>query len=222
MGITMNQYFYGFFTAICLSFSFVMFTASKSSDLGDITVNSIRVVDNQNGGFITTYNTLGELTTFIGGIEDGSGKIASYDNNKVQYSVRSVADKGRKQNEELLNRLRENEIRTISRENDIYEAQELISENNDLIFSNYDELSAEIDIRIELFRKKLEERESLIENAIDQLIKFEDDIKDNKSMIVENTQEIHQAFEAIMENTEFSRHTKETLTKRIMELYGPY
>ena len=218
----MNQYFYGFFTAICLSISFVMFTASKSSDLGDITVNSIRVVDNQNGGFITTYNRLGELTAFIGGIEDGSGKIASYDNNKVQYSIRSIADKDRKQNEELLNRLRENEIRTISRENDIYEAQELISENNDLIFSNYDELSAEIDIRIELFRKKLEEREDLIENAIDQLTKFEDDIKDNKSMIVENTQEIHQAFEAIMENTEFSRHTKETLTKRIMELYGPY
>ena len=218
----MNQYFYGFFTAICLSISFVMFTASKSSDLGDITVNSIRVVDNKNGGFITTYNRLGELTTFIGGIEDGSGKIASYDNNKVQYSIRSVADKDRKQNEELLNRLRENEIRTISRENDIYEAQELISENNDLIFSNYDELAAEIDIRIELFRKKLKEREDLIENAIDQLTKFEDDINDNKSMIVENTQEIHQAFEAIMENTEFSRHTRETLTKRIMELYGPY
>ena len=133
----MNQYFNGFFTAICLSISFVMFTASKSSDLGDITVNSIRVVDNQNGGFITTYNRLGELTTFTGGIEDGSGKIASYDKNKVQYSIRSVADKYRKQNEELLNRLRENEIRTISRENDIYEAQELISENNDLIFSNY-------------------------------------------------------------------------------------
>ena len=89
-----------------------------------------------------------------------------------------------------MNRLRENEIRTISRENDIYEAQELISENNDLIFSNYDELSAEIDIRIELFRKKLEEREELIENAIEQLIKFDDDIKDNKTMIVENTQEI--------------------------------
>ena len=218
----MNQYFYGFFTALCLSISLVMFMASKSSDLGDITVNSIRVVDNQNGGFITTYNRLGELTTFIGGIEDGSGKIASYDKNKVQYSIRSVEDKNRKQNEELLNRLRENEIRTISRENDIYEARELITENNDLIFSNYDELSAEIDIRIELFRKKLQEREDLIENAIDQLIKFEDDIKDNKSMIVENTQEIHQAFEAIMENTEFSRHTKETLTKRIMELYGPY
>ena len=83
-------------------------------------------------------------------------------------------------------------------------------------------MSAEIDIRIELFRKKLQEREDLIENAIDQLTKFEDDIKDTKSMIVENTQEIHQAFEAIMENTEFSRHTKETLTKRIMELYGPY
>ncbi len=218
----MKQYVHGFFTAICLSVSFVMFTASKNSDLGDITVNSIRVVNNQNGGFITTYNRLGELTSFIGEIEDGSGKIASYDKNKVQYSIRSVADNDRKQNEELLNRLRENEIRTISRESDIYEAQELISENNDLIYSNYDELSAEIDIRIELFRKKLEEREDLIEKAIDQLVKFEDDIKDNKTMIVENTQEIHQAFEAIMENTEFSRHTKETLTKRIMELYGPY
>ena len=110
----MNQYFHGFFTAIFLSISLVMFSASKSNDLGDITVNSIRVVDNQNGGFITTYNRSGELTTFIGGIEDGSGKIASYDNNKVQYSIRSVADKDRKQNEELLNRLRENEIRTIS------------------------------------------------------------------------------------------------------------
>ena len=33
---------------------------------------------------------------------------------------------------------------------------------------------------------------------------------------------IHQAFEAIMENTETLRHTKETLTKRLMELYGPY
>ena len=218
----MKQYIHGFFTAICLSVSLVMFTASKSNDLGDITVNSIRVVDNQNGGFITTYNRLGELTTFIGGIEDGSGKIASYDQNKVQYSIRGVADNDRKQNEEFLNRLRENEIRTISRESDIYEAQELISENNDLIYSNYDELSAEIDIRIELFRKKLEEREDLIEKAIDQLVKFEDDIKDNKTMIVENTQEIHQAFEAIMENTEFSRHAKETLTKRIMELYGPY
>ena len=53
----MNQYFYGFFTAICLSISFVMFTASKSSDLGDITVNSIRVVDNQNGGFIAVSYT---------------------------------------------------------------------------------------------------------------------------------------------------------------------
>ena len=95
-------------------------------------------------------------------------------------------------------------------------------ENNDLIYTHYDELSAEIDIRIELFRKKLDERESLIEKAIEQLSNFDDDIRDNKSMIVENTQEIHQAFEAIMENTESFRHTKETLTKRIMELYGPY
>ena len=123
---------------------------------------------------------------------------------------------------ELLNRIRENEIRTISRENDIHEAQELISENNDLIYSSYDELSAEIDERIELFRKKLEDRENIISKTVEQLLEFEDDVSDNKQMIVENTQEIHQAFEAIMENTELLRHTKETLTKRLMELYGPY
>ncbi len=139
-----------------------------------------------------------------------------------QYSIQSVADKDRKQNEELTNRVRENEIRTISRENDMYEAQELISENNDLIYSSYDELSAEIDQRIELFRKKLEEREEIIKNTVEKLAEYVDDVTDNKQMIVENTQEIHQAFEAIMENTETVRHTKETLTKRLLELYGPY
>ena len=218
----MKQYFSGFFTAICLSVSFVMFTASKNDNLGDITVNSIRVVDNQNGGFITTYNDQGEITTYIGSVEGGSGKVASYDKSNVQYSIQSVSDKDRKQNEELLNRVRENEIRTISRENDMYEAQELISENNDLIYSSYDELSAEIDQRIELFRKKLEEREEIIKITVEKLADYVDDVTDNKQMIVENTQEIHQAFEAIMENTETVRHTKETLTKRLLELYGPY
>ena len=46
--------------------------------------------------------------------------------------------------------------------------------------------------------------------------------KDNKSMIVENTQEIHQAFEAIMENTEFSRHTKETSISYEADEFHPY
>jgi len=218
----MKQYFSGFITAICLSISFIMFTASQSKNLGDITVNSIRVVDNENGGFITTYNEEGKITAYIGSIDDGGGKVAAYNKNNVQLSIQSLADSYTKQNKELLNRIRENEIRTISRENDIYEAQELISENNDLIYSSYDELSAEIDERIELFRKKLEDRENIISKTVEQLLEFEDDISDNKQMIVENTQEIHQAFEAIMENTELLRHTKETLTKRLMELYGPY
>ena len=218
----MKQYFSGFFTAICLSISFVMFTASKNDNLGDITVNSIKVIDGHNGGFITTYNDRGEITTYIGSVEGGSGKVASYDKNNVQYSIQNVAYKDKKQNEELINRVRENEIRTISRENDMYEAQELIAENNDLIYSSYDELSAEIDQRIELFRRKLEEREEIIRVTIEKLTDFEDDVVDNKQMIVENTQEIHQAFEAIMENTETVRHTKETLTKRLLELYGPY
>jgi hypothetical protein len=218
----MKQYFSGFITAICLSISFIMFTASQSKNLGDITVNSIRVVDNENGGFITTYNEEGKITAYIGSVDGGGGKVAAYNKNNVQFSIQSLADSYTKQNKELLNRIRENEIRTISRENDIHEAQELISENNDLIYSSYDELSAEIDERIELFRKKLEDRENIISKTVEQLLEFEDDISDNKQMIVENTQEIHQAFEAIMENTELLRHTKETLTKRLMELYGPY
>ena len=218
----MKQYFSGFITAICLSISFIMFTASQTKNLGDITVNSIRVVDNENGGFITTFNEEGKITAYIGSIDDGGGKVAAYNKNNVQLSIQSLADSYTKQNKELLNRIRENEIRTISRENDIYEAQELISENNDLIYSSYDELSAEIDERIELFRKKLEDRENIISKTVEQLLEFEDDVSDNKQMIVENTQEIHQAFEAIMENTELLRHTKETLTKRLMELYGPY
>ena len=218
----MKQYFSGFITALCLSISFIMFTASQSKNLGDITVNSIRVVNNDNGGFITTYDEKGKITTFIGSVDGGGGKVAAYNKNNVQFSVQRVSDIYTKQNKELSNRIRENEIRTISRENDIYEAQDLISENNDLIYSSYDELSAEIDQRIELFRKKLEDREDIIKKTIDQLSEFEDDIIDNKQMIVENTQEIHQAFEAIMENTEVLRHTKETLTKRLMELYGPY
>tara|TARA_B110000263_G_scaffold24398_1_gene18745 strand:+ start:17333 stop:17989 length:657 start_codon:yes stop_codon:yes gene_type:complete len=218
----MKQYFSGFITALCLSISFIMFTASQSKNLGDITVNSIRVVNNDNGGFITTYDEKGKITTFIGSVDGGGGKVAAYNKNNVQFSVQRVSDIYTKQNKELSNRIRENEIRTISRENDIYEAQERISENNDLIYSSYDELSAEIDQRIELFRKKLEDREDIIKKTIEQLSEFEDDIIDNKQMIVENTQEIHQAFEAIMENTEVLRHTKETLTKRLMELYGPY
>ena len=218
----MRQYLSGLFTSIFLCIGFILFFAAKNDNLGDITVNSIKVLDNGSGGFISTYDINGKLTSYIGPEDRGGGKIAVYDKNNVQLTIQGLADVYTKQNKELLNRIRENEIRTISRENDIYEAQELIAENNDLIFSNYDELSAEIDERIELFRKKLEEREDIIKSTVKKISEFEDDIMDSKHMIVENTQEIHQAFEAIMENTEVLRHTKETLTKRLMELYGPY
>ena len=62
----MKQYISGFITAVCLSFSFLMFTASQTQNLGDITVNSIRVVDNDNGGFISIYDEEGRITSFIG------------------------------------------------------------------------------------------------------------------------------------------------------------
>ena len=111
---------------------------------------------------IIHHSTIYAFTIIIrngSSIKSSSSSDRSYDAWNDDNYIQNVADKGRKRHEELTNRLRENEIRTISRENDIYEAQELISENNDLIYSSYDELSAEIDERIELFRKKLEKRE---------------------------------------------------------------
>jgi len=92
----MKQYISGFITAVCLSFSFLMFTASQTQNLGDITVNSIRVVDNDNGGFITTYDEEGRITSFIGSVDGGGGKVAAYDKNNVQYSIQNIADKDRK------------------------------------------------------------------------------------------------------------------------------
>ena len=41
----MKQYFTGFFTAMCLTASFFLFTGSQKNNLGDIEVNSIKVND---------------------------------------------------------------------------------------------------------------------------------------------------------------------------------
>jgi hypothetical protein len=61
----MKQYFTGFFTALCLALSFFLFTGANKTNLGDITVNSIKVVDDGSGGYIITYNSDGERTSII-------------------------------------------------------------------------------------------------------------------------------------------------------------
>ena len=44
----MKQYFTGFFTATCLTASVFIFLGAESKNLGDIEVNSIKVVDKNN------------------------------------------------------------------------------------------------------------------------------------------------------------------------------
>ena len=55
----MKQYFTGFFTGVCLVASAVMFMGASNKNLGDITVNSITVMDDGTGGFIQTFNADG-------------------------------------------------------------------------------------------------------------------------------------------------------------------
>ena len=69
----MKQYFSGFISAICLSISFVMFTASQTNTLGDIVVNSITLVDkNGLGGSFKLLDDKGEK---ILSIKDGRIRI---------------------------------------------------------------------------------------------------------------------------------------------------
>jgi hypothetical protein len=73
----MKQYFTGFFTAACLTVSVFMFIGAESKNLGDIEVNSIKVVDKNGkitvhlgtnvigGGWLGTYNADGEETILL-------------------------------------------------------------------------------------------------------------------------------------------------------------
>ena len=218
----MKQYFTGFFTALCLALSFFVFSGANKTNLGDITVNSIKVVDDGSGGYIITYNSDGERTSFLGTSEGGLGKVATYNLIGSEINLDELADEMNKKFKEFTHRLRENELRIIRWENDMYEAKELIMENNGLIYKTYDELAAEIDERIEVFRRILSDKDAILMKRGDQLAEFQDDIADTKQMTVENINEIHHAFNAIIDNTKLINSVKESLTKRILELYGPY
>ena len=218
----MMKYFTGFFTALCLVVSFFLFTGANKTNLGDITVNSIKVVDDGSGGYIITYNSDRERTSYLGTSEGGAGKIATYNLIGNEVVLGELADDTSKRMKEFTHRLRENELRIIRWENDMYEAKELITENNELIYKAHDELAADIDECFEVFRKILGDKDAILKKRGDQLANFQDDIADNKQMTVENTNEIHHTYNAIIENTELINSVKESLTKRIMELYGPY
>ena len=86
----MKQYFTGFFTATCLTASVFIFLGAENKNLGDIEVNSIKVMDKNNritvhlgtniigGGWLGTYNEDGKKTSYLGTGEGGTGILVKY------------------------------------------------------------------------------------------------------------------------------------------------
>jgi hypothetical protein len=76
----MNDYTKGILTGASLILCFFMLVSAKSQskNLGDITVNSIRVLDDGTGGMIRTYNADGKETSLIGSVDDGHGFLSIF------------------------------------------------------------------------------------------------------------------------------------------------
>ena len=83
----MKKYTIGLITGALLAVSAMMFMGAQNKNLGDITVNSITVLDDGNGGFITTYNADGKETVFLGTGEGGVGILSTSnaDGKKTSY-----------------------------------------------------------------------------------------------------------------------------------------
>ena len=83
----MKKYTIGLITGALLAVSAMMFMGSQNKNLGDITVNSITVLDDGNGGFITTYNTDGIQTAYLGTAVGGGGHLSTSndDGKKTAY-----------------------------------------------------------------------------------------------------------------------------------------
>ena len=73
----MKKYTIGLITGALLAVSAMMCMGAQNKNLGDITVNSITVLDDGNGGFITTYNADGKETVFLGTGEGGVGILST-------------------------------------------------------------------------------------------------------------------------------------------------
>ena len=95
----MKQYFTGFFTAACLTVSVFMFIGAESKNLGDIEVNSIKVVDKNGkitvhlgtnvigGGWLGTYNADGKKTSYLGTGVGGTGILVTYNADGIETSI---------------------------------------------------------------------------------------------------------------------------------------
>ena len=82
---------------------FVLIRAkSQSENLGHIVVNSIKVLDDGTGGFLSTYNADGIKTSYLGTAEEGigllkvmnEGNIKTYNADGIQTSYLGTAEGG--------------------------------------------------------------------------------------------------------------------------------
>ena len=79
----MKKYTIGLITGALLAVSAMMFMGSQNKNLGDIVVNSITVLDDGNGGFITTYNADGKETVYLGTAVEGFGFLKTFNKHEV-------------------------------------------------------------------------------------------------------------------------------------------
>ena len=56
---------------------------ATDKNLGDITVNSITVMDDGSGGFLRTHNADGKMTAYLGTGEDGIGFLRTSNKHEV-------------------------------------------------------------------------------------------------------------------------------------------
>ena len=64
-------------------------------NLGDITVNSITVLDNGEGGFISTFNNNGEITSYLGTDNGGNGQLGLHnDHGNKMVLMQTLSESG--------------------------------------------------------------------------------------------------------------------------------
>ena len=67
---------------------------ATDKNLGDITVNSITVMDDGSGGFISTLNADGKQTSYLGTAAEGGGQLRTYNADGTQTSYLGTAEEG--------------------------------------------------------------------------------------------------------------------------------
>ena len=74
----MKRYAIGLITGALLAISAMMFMGAQNKNLGDITVNSITVKNDGNGGFISISNSDGKERIYLGTHKSGRGWLHIY------------------------------------------------------------------------------------------------------------------------------------------------